>query len=204
MPKNNRDSGFDPNSDLADRLFYALSYPLRRRILRSLMERPASAKTLSDAYGLPLGNVSYHLGTVLFKTCGLIELVETNQRRGAAERVYGIKPEAYIGAVRWPGLPASLRSAVQGIAMSTFIASAVASLEAEPDKPERPGLFSVQPVPVDKKGHREIAAAIENLQTTVKSVAKRCSTVDDPADLFQLIVGSVVFEAAPRQWQRDG
>jgi DNA-binding transcriptional ArsR family regulator len=196
MPKSDQNNSLDSNGDLNDRIFHALSNPLRRRILYSLMEEPASAKTLSDAYDLPLGNVSYHLSQVLFETCGVVKIVERNQRRGAEEKVYGLKPEAYLKIVKWPDIPAGLRSAIRGVALSSFMASAIASLEAEADKPERHGIFSFQPVPVDQKGHREITAAAENLQVTVKSVAKRCSTVD-PADLFQLAVGTAVFQPVP-------
>lgn len=76
--------------DVVDRVLRALNHPVRRRILRELSERPASASTLARRFGSELGMVSYHLNQVLAKECGVVELVDTIARRGALEKIYGL------------------------------------------------------------------------------------------------------------------
>jgi DNA-binding transcriptional ArsR family regulator len=65
-----------------------LAHPLRVQILEQLTKGPGSAKTISDALGIELGNVSYHLIEVLFKKCQVIAEEEKVRRRGATETVY--------------------------------------------------------------------------------------------------------------------
>ena len=74
-----------------DRVLRALNHPVRRLILRSLVNGPGSATTLSRQLELELGLVSYHLNQVLAKDCEIIELVDSIPRRGAIEKVYRLK-----------------------------------------------------------------------------------------------------------------
>ena len=66
------------------------SHPLRRRILRALTEQAASPVKLAGALEAPLGNVSYHVRTLV--AVGLIELLEERPVRGAIEHVYRARP----------------------------------------------------------------------------------------------------------------
>jgi len=76
-----------------DRVLRALNHPVRRGILRALVDGPGSATTLSRQLKLELGLVSYHLNQVLAKDCGIVELVDSIPRRGAIEKVYRLKFE---------------------------------------------------------------------------------------------------------------
>jgi DNA-binding transcriptional ArsR family regulator len=196
MPKTNQNNGSRPNDDLTDRLMCALATPLRRRMVTSLMHEPASAKTLSDEYGMPLGNISYHLSKVLFDRCRVVKIVARYQRRGAEEKVYGLHHAAFIGIVDWPEIPPSIRTGIHGVTMSNFLSAAIAAMEAEADKLEVPSIYSMQSVAVDRDGQQEIAAAVEDLRETVRAIAARCASVT-PADLKQMVIGSASFEAAP-------
>jgi DNA-binding transcriptional ArsR family regulator len=64
----------------------AFSHPLRTRLLLELVQRQASPNELARQVGEPLGNVSYHV--LALKQLGMIELVDTAQRRGAIEHYY--------------------------------------------------------------------------------------------------------------------
>lgn len=69
------------------RLLAALSHPLRVRILDHLQAHErASPAELSAAFGIPLGNVSYHVRRL--HALGLLALVKRTQRRGAIEHHY--------------------------------------------------------------------------------------------------------------------
>lgn len=80
-----------------DRVLRALNHPVRRRILRQLANQPGSASTLSRAFEMDLGVVSYHLNKVLAEQCGVIELVDTVQRRGSVEKFYELRGGAPLG-----------------------------------------------------------------------------------------------------------
>ena len=72
---------------LDERLAKALSHPLRQRILQRLNEGGIrSPNELSRELGDPLGNVSYHVRILRELDC--VELVRTEQRRGALEHYY--------------------------------------------------------------------------------------------------------------------
>jgi DNA-binding transcriptional ArsR family regulator len=76
-----------------DRILSALNHPVRRRILRELVDGPGSASTLSRSFGMELSVVSYHLNKVLAKRCEVIELVKFVPRRGSVEKFYRLKGE---------------------------------------------------------------------------------------------------------------
>jgi DNA-binding transcriptional ArsR family regulator len=77
----------EPSYKIDDpRYVKALAHPLRIRILAMLGERPASPVQIAQRVDATLGAVAYHVRTL--HNLGLIELVETRQRRGATEHVY--------------------------------------------------------------------------------------------------------------------
>lgn len=62
-------------------------HPTQVRILEALSRnRAASPKQLTDEFGDKLGNVSYHVR--ILAGAGLLELVDTQPRRGAVEHFY--------------------------------------------------------------------------------------------------------------------
>lgn len=70
----------------------AYSHPIRIQVLNRLVDGPASPKVLSDEFGAPLGNVSYHVRHLA--KLGLIELASTRPRRGAVEHTYRLAENA--------------------------------------------------------------------------------------------------------------
>ena len=100
------------------RLAKAMSHPLRAQILVALNENVASPKDLADLLGEPLGNVAYHVRTLL--DLGCVELVDTAQRRGAIEHYYRATTRALMDDAAWGALPANVR---HGFAAEWFKAS---------------------------------------------------------------------------------
>lgn len=79
----------------------ALAHPLRIRILALLSERDASPVQLLPHLDAKLGTVAYHVRTL--EKLGLVEEVDTRQRRGAIEHVFRARPplisdDAWAGA----------------------------------------------------------------------------------------------------------
>jgi DNA-binding transcriptional ArsR family regulator len=70
------------------RLAKALSSPLRARALALIAEGVASPKAIAGELGLDVRIVAYHVRVL--RRLGCIELVETQQRRGAIEHIYRV------------------------------------------------------------------------------------------------------------------
>lgn len=74
------------------RLAKALSNPLRVQALNLIAEGVASPKLIAEELGLDVRNVAYHVRVL--KRLGCVELVETQQRRGALEHLYRVTERA--------------------------------------------------------------------------------------------------------------
>jgi DNA-binding transcriptional ArsR family regulator len=166
------------------------------QIITALAQEPASATVLASKFDMPLGNVSYHLSKVLFRDCDLVEIVKTIPRRGAIETVFGLRAEALIGAIEWLAIPEPLQSGARALALSNFQSAAVASLEAEGDKPKAASVYIYRPASVDRDGQRKIRAAVREFNEKVVAVEDRCAELD-PTELLHLNIGAAVFETAP-------
>ena len=75
-----------------ERVHLALS-PARRRLLAALHE-PCSATQVADVVGMSRQQANYHLRVL--EGAGLVELVETRQRRGCTERILRATAGAFI------------------------------------------------------------------------------------------------------------
>jgi DNA-binding transcriptional ArsR family regulator len=73
---------------LDQRLARALSNSLRAQALSLIAAGIASPKTIAEELGLDVRNVAYHVRVL--RKLGCIELIETKQRRGAAEHIYRV------------------------------------------------------------------------------------------------------------------
>src|SRR4051794_14182565 len=75
-------------SDKAKDLFTALGHPLRRRILRKMLQEGGQASPRELAIGLeePLSALSYHVRVLA--ECEAIKLVRTKQIRGSTQHFY--------------------------------------------------------------------------------------------------------------------
>lgn len=93
-----------PVTDIDDpRYLKALAHPLRIRILAMLAERAASPVQLATKLDASLGTVAYHVRTL--HGLGLVELVDTRQRRGATEHYYRAHAHPRFSDDAWQGLP---------------------------------------------------------------------------------------------------
>ena len=98
---------------ITQQLAKALAHPLRVRILTSLHKGVSSPNQLAQELGEPLGNVSYHVKTLLEYDC--VELVKTEPRRGAVEHFYRATERAFFSAGDWEKIPASARKGISGV-----------------------------------------------------------------------------------------
>jgi DNA-binding transcriptional ArsR family regulator len=90
----------------------ALSHPLRQRILEAFNQGIDSPREISEAIGAKLGDVGYHVRKL--NELGLIELVRTEQRRGAVKHFYRPTQRAMLNDRQWARLPVSVRRQLFG------------------------------------------------------------------------------------------
>ena len=94
-------------SEMNARLLRALGNPERQRILVILSERLATPKELQEDLTSPLEVVSRHCRVM--RNEGLIELVETDSRRGGKQHVYRGAVRPYLSTEMWEQLPQLVR-----------------------------------------------------------------------------------------------
>jgi DNA-binding transcriptional ArsR family regulator len=175
-----------------DRVLHALGHPVRRQILRYLVRRNGSASAISKELDLDLSVVSYHLNQVLARECGVVELVETVERRGALEKIYALEFEALGGGdpFRRPEPEEGLRP----MSVEESFIVAVSAMEEAPfgDSPGRTWQWSL--AHVDAEAWREICAAREEFERQTLA-AVRASQARDPEKTRDVVVGAAGFPA---------
>jgi len=74
-------------------LLEALRHPMRREILRHMVDREAtSPREMATALDQPLSNISYHVRVLA--ECAAISLISTKPVRGSMQHFYGLAIEA--------------------------------------------------------------------------------------------------------------
>jgi DNA-binding transcriptional ArsR family regulator len=136
----------------------ALAHPLRVKILTSLHNGISSPNQLSQELGEPLGNVSYHVKTLLEYDC--VELVKTEPRRGAVEHFYRATERTFFSENDWKKIPASARKGITGSVLETVgqdatEALAAGTIDARPDSH-----VSRTPLTLDDQGWSDIASLL--------------------------------------------
>jgi DNA-binding transcriptional ArsR family regulator len=111
---------------ITQQLAKALAHPLRVRILTSLHRGISSPNQLAQELDEPLGNVSYHVKTLLEYDC--VELVKTEPRRGAVEHFYRATERAFFSDADWAKIPASARKGIEGVVLEAIGQDATTAL----------------------------------------------------------------------------
>jgi DNA-binding transcriptional ArsR family regulator len=143
---------------ITQQLAKALAHPLRVRILSSLQKGISSPNQLAQELDEPLGNVSYHVKTLLEYDC--VELVKTEPRRGAVEHFYRATERAFFSEAEWKKIPVSARKGIngvvlEGIGQDVTAAMIAGTIDARTDSHvSRTGLL------VDQRGFDEISTVL--------------------------------------------
>ena len=143
---------------ITQQLAKALAHPLRVRILSSLHKGVSSPNQLSQELDEPLGNVSYHVKTLLEYDC--VELVKTEPRRGAVEHFYRATERAFFSASDWDKIPASARKGISGSILETVGQDATQALVAGTIDARKDSHVSRSPLVLDEKGWADITSLL--------------------------------------------
>jgi DNA-binding transcriptional ArsR family regulator len=172
------------------RLAKAMSHPLRSQILAALNENVASPKDLADSLGEPLGNVAYHVRTLLDLDC--VELVDTAQRRGAIEHYYRATTRPMMDGAAWAALPATLRHGFSAEWFKTSFEDAYEAISAGTFAERSDGHLSFTQLTLDEEGwarlgHR-LAAALDEAMADQAKAAPRLAKAPDEAIRARLMI----------------
>ena len=143
---------------ITQQLAKALAHPLRVRILSSLHKGISSPNQLSQELGEPLGNVSYHVKTLLEYDC--VELVKTEPRRGAVEHFYRATERAFFSDADWAKIPASARKGINGVVLEAIGQDATAAMVAGTIDARTDSHVSHTPLLLDEQGWSELTTLL--------------------------------------------
>ncbi len=129
-----------------------------------------SPNELSRDLGDPLGNVSYHVRILRELDC--VELVRTEQRRGALEHYYRATAQPWLDDKQWARLPAAFRRKTLGRTLSELLQSAGdASSSGGFDHPE--AMVNRVPLELDEQGWNDVVKLLnDTLESAVKIQAE--------------------------------
>ena len=155
-------------TEIADaRLVKGLAHPLRIDILRALEQGIASPSELAERIDAPLGNVSYHVR--FLARVGLIELCDTQPRRGAVEHYYRTVSGVRVTDAAWAQLPGPVRdnllsATLEQVGQSVGAAVAAGGFDHGRARASRLELM------LDAEGFAALAAAVAELHDRARSI----------------------------------
>lgn len=142
------------------RLIRALSHVLRQHILLAALQDKVSPMELSKLLGEGLSHVSYHV-RVLRDECGeMLELVGTEERRGATEHYYRAGSKSLMPAKAWRDLRKGLRAVIGGGMASDLFNDLSEALDAGKTRGENDHIARM-PLILDAKGRRRVKEIAE-------------------------------------------
>lgn len=155
---------------ITQQLAKALAHPLRVRILSSLHRGISSPNQLAQELGEPLGNVSYHVKTLLEYDC--VELVKTEPRRGAVEHFYRATDRAFLSDSDWAKIPASARKGISGSILESIGQSATEAMSEGTLDARSDSHLSDTPLQLDKQGWKELNKVLTETVDKATSIQK--------------------------------
>ncbi|MDQ2631338.1 MAG: winged helix-turn-helix domain-containing protein [Actinomycetota bacterium] len=177
-----------------DRVLRALNHPLRRRILRALVDGNASASALSKKMKVNLGVVSYHLNQVLARECEVVELVESVPRRGAIEKFYRLRFQALTEGDSAQG--GDTQDGPRTMSLEECFIVAVAAMEANAFEEMEGSAWDWFLAQVDSEGWSEICSARDDFNKRARAAVDGSRTRGGSAEARDVVVGVAAFPAA--------
>jgi hypothetical protein len=167
------------------------------RILSSLHKGISSPNQLSQELGEPLGNVSYHVKTLLEYDC--VELVKTEPRRGAVEHFYRATERAFFSDADWAKIPASARKGINGVALETIGQEATEAMIAGTIDARTDSHVSQTSLLLDEKGWKEMASLLsDTLNRSIEIQEEAASRLaGEKSDPISATLAILHFEQAP-------
>jgi DNA-binding transcriptional ArsR family regulator len=182
---------------ITQQLAKALAHPLRVRILTSLHKGVSSPNQLAQELEEPLGNVSYHVKTLLDFDC--VELVKTEPRRGAVEHFYRATDRAFFSDAEWAKIPASARRGITGAMLESIGQDATEALTAGTIDGRSDSHLTRTPLALDEKGWSDLNSLLEQTHNRALEIQGEAATrlANEKSDSINTLLAILHFESAP-------
>jgi DNA-binding transcriptional ArsR family regulator len=196
----NFESNSQSQGSLADSqvtLFKALSNPLRYQVMMILGEREASPKELAEALGEGFHKTWEHVR--LLEGWGLIELVDTDRRRGGTQHFYRAKTLPVLNAGEWAELPKLAREGGSAMIIRQIIGEISSSVGHGSFDSHPHRVLIRKPALVDEQGFREIdESAVEHLNRVTEIEAQSAARrIESGEPSHRVMTVTLAFETAP-------
>jgi DNA-binding transcriptional ArsR family regulator len=184
---------------ITQQLAKALAHPLRVRILTSLQKGISSPNQLAQELGEPLGNVSYHVKTLLEYDC--VELVKTEPRRGAVEHFYRATERAFFSDADWAKIPASARKGISGVALEMIGKDVTEAMIAGTIDARTDSHISETSLLLDEKGWKELSDLLAGTLNRAIEIQGEAAgrLADEKSDSIPTRLAILHFEAAQQK-----
>lgn len=172
----------------------ALAHPIRMQIVSLLEATTRSPSDLAEILDEPLGKVSYHVRTLADK--GLIELVDSQPRRGAVEHYYTLSTRWVIDRGTWQDLPDDVKQSMT----SNLLTEICADLHSADDRDafsDPDAYLTRSHVELDREAQSSLSEKIDQLLRDVatleeesrqRSEARRVQNGDNGTDRVMIIL----------------
>lgn len=172
-----------------------LAHPLRARFITVLAERTASPNELKDELGVSIGDAAYHVKRL--HELGAIELIRTQQVRGAVEHFYQAIVEPYLSDSETEELTDDQRHDLAAQICLLIFADATTALESGTMAKRVDLHLGRTPMYVDELGWEELAELYnETLERTtqVKIESAKRMAKDPDSTPIPVSTATMVFE----------
>lgn len=175
---------------------FVVKHPIRVDALAILNERTASANEIARQLGVDLHKVSNHV-TALAEA-GCIELVKTEQKRGALQHFYRASMRANISDKEWAKLSEPARREISALVFQTIVAEGLGALRAGTFDSRADRHLSWRVMNLDEAGWEELvlekAQSMERTEEIQARVDGRLA--ESGGQGFSAIDAALVFERA--------
>lgn len=184
---------------ITQQLAKALAHPLRVKILTSLHKGISSPNQLAQELGEPLGNVSYHVKTLLEYDC--VELVKTEPRRGAVEHFYRATERAFFSDADWAKIPASARKGISGVVLEAIGKDATEALVAGTIDARLESHVTRTPLVLDEQGWKDLNAVLKDTLDRAIEIQEEAATrlADEKKEGFPTKLAMLHFESPAKE-----
>lgn len=149
----------------------AMSHPVRREVLRVLVECPSSPVEIGRELDVPTANVSHHAKRLVELGCA--ELVEERKVQGAIQHIYRATELTLVSREEWDQMhPGEARVFVAEI-MQKILDDFIASEKAQIVGMDSDFHLSRTPISLDLEGLREAVQLMEGVRLEVDNIARR-------------------------------
>jgi DNA-binding transcriptional ArsR family regulator len=162
-----KQSGRSPEQKIS----HSVNHSVRLDAFLATFEAVTSPSEVARLLNKPVATVSFHM-TELRKD-GAIELVKTEQRRGAIEHYYKATKPPEIDAGEWKALPKATRRKIASLGLQLIVADSLASLRHKKMENDDDMYLVWMPMRLSAKGREKMTALQAEMLKRMVAIEER-------------------------------